>query len=154
MNAKRPDKDEIFNAAAELSDPVERAAFLADACGDDAQLRAEIDDLLDHDEEAGSFLVAPAVGPAPTLDTPIAESPGTIIGKYKLLQEIGEGGFGVVFMAEQQEPVTRKVALKVIKPGMDMATGWAKPRRATINRGALRSELHSNIGWRHTGRRV
>ena len=69
----------------------------------------------------GSFLESPArgVGISPTLDQPIAEPPGTVIGHYKLLQQIGEGGMGVVYMAEQSEPVERRVALKIIKPGMD-----------------------------------
>lgn len=142
MKARRPDKDDIFNAAAELLDPVERAAFLADACGDDSQLRAEIEDLLDHDQMAGSFLAAAAVGPAITLDAPIAESPGTIIGKYKLLQEIGEGGMGTVFMAEQTEPVKRRVALKLIKPGMDSKQVIA---RFEAERQALAMMDHPNI---------
>jgi hypothetical protein len=61
----------------------------------------------------------PARGPVATLDDPTTERPGTIIGSYKLIEEIGQGGFGIVFMAEQLEPVRRKVAVKVIKPGMD-----------------------------------
>jgi serine/threonine protein kinase len=70
--------------------------------------------------QASSFLENPAAGDALTGPyIPIAESPGSIIGPYKLLQKIGEGGMGVVYMAEQQEPVRRKVALKIIKPGMD-----------------------------------
>ena len=72
----------------------------------------------------GSFLAAPAAGPrsgqSPTIKlSEITEQPGTVIGPYKLLEQIGEGGFGVVFMAEQTQPVRRKVALKVLKPGMD-----------------------------------
>lgn len=119
MNTQRPDKDEIFNRAAELQDATERAEFLADVCAGDPLLREEIEDLLAHDRQASGFLSARGVAPAATLDGPDAESAGAILGKYKLLQELGEGGMGVVFMAEQTEPVKRRVALKIIKPGMD-----------------------------------
>src|SRR5207253_144584 len=74
---------------------------------------------LEASAQAGSFLESPAPAPAVTLDDPITERPGTAIGPYKLLQQIGEGGMGTVFMAEQTQPVQRKVALKVIKAGMD-----------------------------------
>jgi tetratricopeptide (TPR) repeat protein/serine/threonine protein kinase len=114
MTHPRPSKQEIFNAAAELGH-AERAAFLDRACGGDAALRAEIEELLRHDVDAGSFLGCPA----PTASEPPLESVGSTIGPYKLLEQIGEGGFGVVFMAEQTAPVRRRVALKVIKPGMD-----------------------------------
>src|SRR5262249_9795483 len=67
----------------------------------------------------GSFHEAPRAVPRATIDYPITEGPGTVIGPYQLLEQIGEGGFGVVFLAEQQQPVRRKVALKVLKPGMD-----------------------------------
>ena len=76
--------------------------------------------LLRMQEESPSFMESPLVGGDPTLDMgPVLERPGTQIGPYKLLEEIGEGGMGVVYMAEQKEPVRRKVALKIIKPGMD-----------------------------------
>ena len=71
------------------------------------------------DDELGSFLESPALGMAATVDQAATEQPGSKIGPYKLLELIGEGGFGEVYMAEQQEPVRRKVALKIIKPGMD-----------------------------------
>src|SRR5262245_28263433 len=124
---------EIFLACLEKKAPGEREAFLGQACGVDEPLRGKVEALLRQHEQAGSFLEdPPAAGPtsddhgghwvgSPSeLDArPQTEGPGTVIGPYKLLQQIGEGGFGVVFMAEQQEPVRRKVALKIIKPGMD-----------------------------------
>jgi serine/threonine protein kinase len=115
-------REHLFHAAAELQDPAQRAAFLDAACGQDQQLRAEIEELLRHDDIAGNFLEKPAA--SPELDgsgRAVTEGPGTIIGPYKLLQQIGEGGFGVVFMAEQTQPVQRKVALKILKPGIDTA---------------------------------
>src|SRR6516164_5811113 len=94
-------------------------AFLARTCGDDAGLRARVEKLLRAQAELGSFREEPELAGATTLDQPILEGPGTNIGVYKLLEQIGEGGFAVVFMAEQEHPVRRKVALKVLKPGMD-----------------------------------
>src|SRR5262249_51177986 len=78
-----------------------------------------VETLLRAHEAPGSFLESPAPPVATVDEPPVAEMPGTMIGSYKLLEQIGEGGFGIVFMAEQQEPVRRKVALKVLKPGMD-----------------------------------
>ena len=96
----------------------ERAAFLDRACGEDSSLRGEVERLLSAHEEAGGFLEQPAVAALVT-DAGVGEGPGTVIDRYKLLEQIGEGGFGVVYMAEQREPVRRRVALKVIKVGMD-----------------------------------
>src|SRR5207253_5004338 len=93
-------------------------------------------------ELAGSFLESPAAAPAATLDEPIREGTGTVIGPYKLLQQIGEGGMGTVFMAEQQQPVRRKVALKVIKEGMDTRQVIA---RFEAERQALAMMDHLNI---------
>src|SRR3979409_1072166 len=98
-----------FIEAVEKEDPTERAAFLDKACADDPALRERIERLLARHASAGTA----------SLEGSAAERPGTVIGPYKLLEQIGEGGFGVVYMAEQQHPVRRKVALKVIKPGMD-----------------------------------
>jgi non-specific serine/threonine protein kinase/serine/threonine-protein kinase len=121
MSGEKNRKERLFHAAAELSEPAERAAFLSAACSGDEALRAEIEELLKNDDPSGSFLRQPAVArPTSTADLPpIAERLGTVIGNYKLKEQIGEGGFGLVFVAEQQQPVRRKVALKIIKPGMD-----------------------------------
>ncbi|HQU44186.1 MAG TPA: hypothetical protein PK867_15305 [Pirellulales bacterium] len=115
------DEKAIFLAALEQSAACEREAYLRSACGDDPELLKRVKVLLSVHEESRGPLDAPSpgVGVAPTLDRPIAERPGMVIGPYKLLEQIGEGGFGVVFMAEQQQPIRRKVALKVLKPGMD-----------------------------------
>ena len=101
----------------------QRAAYLRAACGADDALRAEVDSLLAARAEQGEFLAEPTRGApasaAATIGAPLREGPGTRIGPYKILQLIGEGGFGVVFMAEQEKPVIRRVALKIIKLGMD-----------------------------------
>ena len=94
MTAERPGKDEIFNAAAELADAGERAAFLDEMCADDPQLREEIEDLLQRDLGAASFLESPPPGLSATVDQPISEKAGTVIGNYKLMEQIGEGAWG------------------------------------------------------------
>jgi serine/threonine protein kinase/WD40 repeat protein len=109
----------VFAEALERTEPRDRAAFLDQACQADPALRARIERLLAQHEHGGHFLESPPQAPQPTVDAPTSERPGTVIGPYKVLEQIGEGGFGVVFMAEQQRPVRRKVALKVLKPGMD-----------------------------------
>jgi len=119
---------DLFLAALDV-EPAERAAFLDDACAGDAALQHQIEALLRVHDEPDSLLDSPRIdlglsgdagsNPGIPLDQPIAEAPGTMIGRYKLLEQIGEGGMGLVFMAEQREPVRRKVALKIIKPGMD-----------------------------------
>ncbi len=136
-------EEEIFTETAPLS-AAERRAYLERACGSDAALRARIEALLKSHDEAGSLLdVAPGgvvrtslAGPPPD------EKPGTLIGRYKLLQKIGEGGCGVVYMAEQEEPVRRRVALKVIKLGMDTREVVA---RFEAERQALAMMDHPNI---------
>jgi serine/threonine protein kinase len=105
---------ELFLEAAEIQDAEARAVFLNQACGEDANLRRRVEELLVADQEAG---LAPPQ-PAPSDPYP-GERVGSLIGHYKLLQQIGEGGCGVVYMAEQVEPVRRQVALKIIKLGMD-----------------------------------
>src|SRR5262245_30886622 len=110
----------IFARAGEIADPAERAAYVAEACGGDAALKAEVERLLAAADEAGQFMAAPAIVADHTADyLRVTEGPGTVIGPYKLMEQIGEGGFGLVFIAEQHRPVRRKVALKIIKPGMD-----------------------------------
>src|SRR5262245_31751777 len=131
----------IFMTALDKSDPVERASYVAEACGDDDILRRRVEVLLKAHGDPGSFLAGPAA-PAAVPDEPNAERAGAVIGPYKLLEQIGEGGFGVVFMAEQQHPVRRKVALKVLKPGMDTRQVVA---RFEAERQALALMDHPNI---------
>jgi serine/threonine protein kinase/WD40 repeat protein len=133
---------EVFMAALQKESPAERRAYLDAACRGDATLRQGVEALLEVHERAGSFLAFPAMGHATTLQQPLSEGPGTVIGPYKLLEQIGEGGFGVVFMAEQQQPVRRKVALKVLKPGMDSRQVIA---RFEAERQALALMDHPNI---------
>ena len=133
----------IFLVAVEQAD---RAAILDRECGNDLELRRRVEALLKAHDEPASYLDQPAVELAElnrTIDEPpITERPGSMIGPYKLKEQIGEGGFGLVFVAEQQEPVKRKVALKVIKPGMDTREVMA---RFTAERQALAMMDHPNI---------
>src|SRR5438552_3462548 len=110
---------ELFEAALELPSEA-RLTYVEGVCAGDPALRQRLEDLLRQHAQAASFLEKPAV-PALTApeEPPVGVGPGTVIGPYKLLEQIGEGGFGMVFMAEQQEPIHRKVALKILKPGMD-----------------------------------
>ncbi|MCE9595386.1 MAG: serine/threonine-protein kinase [Planctomycetes bacterium] len=117
-----------------------RTDFLERECRDDAELKARVEALLAATEDE-RFLTAPT-GPAPKETAPIFEGPGTRIGPYKLLQMIGEGGFGAVFMAEQEKPVARRVALKIIKLGMDTRQVVA---RFEQERQALAVMDHPNI---------
>src|SRR5262249_3747641 len=115
-------------------------AYLDAACSSD--LRPQVEALLRASEQAGSFLEAPVTPLVATVEEPTPEGPGAVIGSYKLLEQIGEGGFGVVFMAEQQRPIRRKVALKVLKPGMDTRQVIA---RFEAERQALALMDHPNI---------
>ena len=119
MGAASADVKSIFGRAMAASSPAERAAYLQEACGSDPKLRAEVEALLHADREAGSFLGERSPSPAATVDERVFQGPGTVIGPYTLREQIGEGGMGLVYVAEQQHPIRRKVALKVIKPGMD-----------------------------------
>src|SRR5256886_9908100 len=118
----------IFNEAVEIADARQRAEYLAQACGADTALRQSIEELIEANNAAGGFLggAGDTVQRATkknlhgtVFPEAITEQAGDKIGRYKLLQKIGEGGCGVVYMAEQAEPVRRRVALKIIKPGMD-----------------------------------
>jgi serine/threonine protein kinase len=136
----------IFLAASEKP-AAERSAFLVEATGSDTILRARVEALLKAHDNPDSFLEVPAAAFGVTVDLsppepPLAERPGTVIGPYKLLQQIGEGGMGVVFMAEQSEPLQRTVALKIIKPGMDTRQVIA---RFEAERQAVAMMDHPNI---------
>jgi WD40 repeat protein/serine/threonine protein kinase len=136
---------EIFFEALDKHTPEERAAFLDGACGKDPARRARVEALLADHFQPDSFMKQPAVeGARPTIRVApmIEEVAGTVIGRYKLLQQIGEGGCGVVYMAEQEEPVRRRVALKVIKLGMDTKQVIA---RFEAERQALALMDHPNI---------
>jgi hypothetical protein len=133
MAQERHDAKTIFSEALERGSGGARVAYLDEACGDDQGLRAKVEGLLEAYTKAGDFLQTPPYAPHLTVDEPpLTEAPGTVIGRYKLLERIGEGGMAVVYMAEQQEgtpnainrvwepePIRRKVALKIIKLGMD-----------------------------------
>jgi WD40 repeat protein/serine/threonine protein kinase len=142
MKSQLSEAKSIFLNAVEIGAPGPRQAYLEAACAGREALRREVDDLLRHCERKGSFLESPASALAATSDEPPTERPGTVIGPYKLLQAIGEGGMGTVYMAEQQEPVRRLVALKIIKPGMDSAQVIA---RFEAERQALALMDHPNI---------
>src|SRR5262249_4827380 len=115
--------------------------FLDRACGSDAGLRTRVEELLRAHQAAGHFLGGPANRDA-TNDHQFSEHAGTVIGPYKLLEQVGEGGMGAVWMAQQLEPVRRKVALKLIKPGMDSKQVVA---RFEAERQALALMDHPNI---------
>src|SRR5438270_915912 len=134
--------DRIFWDAAQLASAGERDAYLDRVCAGDAGRRRRVEQLLQARPKAESFLDPPAPAPVATVEELVGERPGTVLGPYKLLEQIGEGGFGIVFMAEQQQPVRRKVALKVIKPGMDSKQVIA---RFEAERQALALMDHTNI---------
>ena len=140
-------EEAIFDGALQLP-PVQRAAYVDAACGPDTELRRRVQVLLEAHEKAGGFLEPaapiPAVGVKGTIVvTPLpSEKPGDVIGRYKIRENLGEGGCGVVYVAEQFEPVRRRVALKVIKLGMDTRNVIA---RFEAERQALAMMDHPNI---------
>jgi serine/threonine protein kinase len=164
MNAAKPEGKSIFGQALVIESAEERAAYLEKACAGDATLRAEVEGLLAALEGAGDFLKHPAEAPVVTVDsepgaivgergasapgespqahTSSPETVGSHIGPYKLVQQLGEGGMGAVWVAEQAEPVKRRVALKLIKPGMDSAQVL---RRFEAERQALALMDHTHI---------
>src|SRR5258708_31345374 len=145
--AQPPDNEiEVFNVALELPRG-ERAAYLDRACACDAALRQRVEELVKVREESCDCLEGPdavptGLGGTVRLSLVPTEKAGDRIGRYKLLQQIGEGGCGVVYMAEQEEPVRRRVALKVIKLGMDTKSVVA---RFEAERQALALMDHPNI---------
>jgi serine/threonine protein kinase/tetratricopeptide (TPR) repeat protein len=136
MTDPRWSERSIFEAAIDKGSPGERAAYLDQVCGSNPGLRQQVEALLAAHERLGNISVVT------TVDEVTTERVGTVIGPYKLLEQIGEGGFGVVFMAEQTKPVRRKVALKILKAGMDTKQVIA---RFEAERQALAMMDHSNI---------
>ncbi|MBN1973359.1 MAG: protein kinase, partial [Sedimentisphaerales bacterium] len=133
----------IYHLALEKRAGKERSAYLDSVCVDDNDLRTSVESLLKAYDKAGDFLESPIFDSGITLDEfPLSEGPGTVIDRYKLLEKIGEGGMAVVYMAEQQEPICRKVALKIIKLGMDTKQVIA---RFEAERQALAIMDHPNI---------
>ncbi len=139
MTAVKPDVQAIFNEAVAQESDEQRMKYLDEACVNRPEMRARVEALLLAHSEAGGFFGGQ---PAATEIQSISEKPGTQIGPYKLLQQIGEGGMGVVYMAEQTEPLVRRVALKIIKPGMDSKEIVA---RFEAERQALAMMDHPNI---------
>ena len=139
MNLPKHNANDLFAEALRLTNAAERAAYLDRTCAGDPALRQEVESLLGAYAQAGDFL-RPTIS---ILEPDLArEHAGTRIGRYKLLEQIGEGGFGVVWMAEQEEPVRRRVALKIIKLGMDTKEVVA---RFEAERQALAMMEHPNI---------
>src|SRR2546425_821205 len=137
----------IFDAARRMADAEALAAYLDAACAGDALLRERIEKLLQANQRADDFLPADPLGLGESghrtiVSAPLSEGPGTVIGHYKLLEKLGEGGFGVVYMAEQKQPIKRRVALKIIKIGMDTREVVA---RFEAERQALAVMDHRNI---------
>src|SRR5262249_2889216 len=133
----------IFLAVLDLATPAERAGYLDQACAGDEGLRVRVEQLLAAHQGTGDFMGQPAQALVSTLDgAGPGECAGTTVGAYKLLEQIGEGGMGLVFVAEQTQPVRRRVALKVIKPGMDTRQVVA---RFEAERQALALMDHPNI---------
>jgi WD40 repeat protein/serine/threonine protein kinase len=147
MTRAQPDIEAIFFVA-QHKGAADRAAYLDEVCGDDLALRQRVEQFLRVQAEIGSFLEASVPHLGPTIEEPVRERPGTVIGPYRLMEQIGEGGMGLVFVAEQQDPVRRKVALKVIKPGMDSREVIA---RFEAERQALALMDHPNIAHVHDG---
>src|SRR5437773_2657789 len=140
---------DIFIAALQKDDPAERQAYLDEACAGQPELRRQVEQLLRLHEGAGIFLEKPAAESAATGPGQDAaeqaspgEAPGAVIGPYKLIEQIGEGGMGTVWMARQTEPVKRLVAVKLIKAGMDSRQVIA---RFEAERQALALMDHPNI---------
>ncbi|MBN2588945.1 MAG: protein kinase [Sedimentisphaerales bacterium] len=155
MGIDRKKEKAIFDAAMEFENPEERNAYVIKACGDDVELLSSIQKLLEY-HDSSSFLDAPVFESDTIIDiTPISEDSGTVIGRYKLLEKIGEGGMATVYMAEQERPMHRRVALKIIKLGMDTKQVIG---RFEAERQALAMMDHPNIatvldaGTTETGR--
>jgi len=143
MTEKLQKREEKVFYQALTKSPGQRDAFLRKACGEDQKLYNRVEALLEANDVKDDFLQSPVLDSQITFDNPPdIESPGTVIGRYKLLEKIGEGGMAVVYMAGQEQPIRRKVALKIIKLGMDTKSVIA---RFEAERQALAMMDHSNI---------
>ena len=132
---------EIFFEALEIATPEARAAYLQGACAGDVALHRKVEELLKEHFSNDSLMAGPAVEGGRS-EVESQQAPAPMLDRYKLLEKIGEGGFGEVWMAEQREPVKRRVALKIIKPGMDSRQVIA---RFEAERQALTMMDHPNI---------
>jgi len=154
-----PSREEAIFEDARILAPGQRAGYLEKACGGDAQMLQRVQLLLQADEQAGDFLetdpAAETTRRTMVVSVPVTEKPGDIIGRYKIREKLGEGGWGAVYVADQAEPVRRRVALKIIKLGMDTRSVIA---RFEAERQALAMMDHPNIakvldaGTTETGR--
>ena len=147
INDREQQEELIFEQAMQIASDAERAAYLDGACRGDPELRARLEVLLEGHFNGQGFLDRASTGEARSAGTvrvspPNEEEVGTVIGRYKLLEKVGEGGFGAVYVAEQREPVKRRVALKIIKLGMDTRQVIA---RFEAERQALALMDHPNI---------
>ncbi|MHB8953116.1 MAG: serine/threonine protein kinase [Pirellulaceae bacterium] len=143
MASRQLDEEAIFHIARQLTSADARATYLDQVCAGDASLRDRVEALLKIHEQDQAFLNPDSPSPPATADAVSpTERPGATIGRYRLMEQIGEGGMGVVFVAEQEKPIRRKVALKVIKPGMDSKAVVA---RFEAERQALAMMDHPNI---------
>jgi serine/threonine protein kinase/Flp pilus assembly protein TadD len=142
MSTELDAAESIFCNAIEIEQADERARFLLAACGNNAELKSQVDRLLNAHSRAGAFLNHPGPSSKETVAFECLEQVGHRVGNYKLLEQIGEGGMGIVFMADQVEPVRRRVALKITKPGMDSRQVIA---RFEAERQALAMMDHPNI---------
>jgi len=141
MASNAQNEEDLYYAAIRRPQ-AERLAYVRAACGDDRELLEHVKSLLEIRETEGNFLESPPFMEQLPTNTPLTEGPGTVVGRYKLLEEIGEGGMAVVYMSEQQEPIRRKVAFKIIKLGMDTKQVIA---RFEAERQALALLDHPNI---------
>jgi len=145
MSAEPLSEETMLEQALTFGSKEARMSYLQGACGSDESLRARVESLIEAHEAAGGFLKnrrSGLDGVVPTVLVPVTEKPGDRIGRYKLLQQIGEGGCGVVYMAEQEEPVHRRVAFKILKLGMETKSVIA---RFEAERQALALMDHPNI---------
>ena len=119
MTNTGPDEQAIFHATRRMAEPEARRLYLDQACGDDRELRAHVEALLKVHDDDRSFLESRVEKVRASIPDPTSDGPGTIIGPYRLIEQLGEGGMGTVYLAEQTEPVRRQVALKIVRSGMD-----------------------------------